>query len=139
MIPIKGPETKTIPEACMLMNARQLAAQLTAWIEATSIQIAQKRYLARLEARPDDQKRLLAEAMTLELLCEEFQACVRRYSTVRQLRGAVQQTLQAIQRTLARSSDAFQSQHEPDEISAWMEGRIQAYRTALREIAEMIS
>jgi hypothetical protein len=119
-------------------SVRQAANQLTAWVEATSPKIAQKRYLARFEAHRDEQERLLAEAMALELLCEEIQACVRSYSTLRLLRGAVQHMLQAMQRELDRSSDSYQSQDGAGASGAWIEGRFLAYATALKELAETI-
>jgi hypothetical protein len=121
------------------MNARQLANQLTAWVEATQPKIAQLRYLAHRDTTSADQARRLAEAMALELLCEEMQACVRTYSTVRQLRAAAQHTLHALQRELGGPPEIYPDQHaDVDEPTAWAEGRAQAYRSDLTALTEII-
>jgi hypothetical protein len=120
------------------MNARYVANRLTAWAEATLPRIAQLRYPGQLEANPADQARLLAEAMALELQCEEMQAYVHRYLTVKQLRGAVQHTLQAMQRELGRMPEVYQDHNDTDESTARTEGRAQAYRTALSALLGII-
>jgi hypothetical protein len=119
------------------VDVQHVASQLMAWVEATVPRIAQQRYLARLATTPAEQARLLAEAMALEWLCEELQACVRTYSTVRQLRGAVHQILQAMQRELGRmpQGDEDQDQENTDQPSARMQGSAHAYRTAISALA----
>jgi hypothetical protein len=121
------------------MNARQLANQLMAWVDATEPRIAQLRYLARLSATSRDQARLLSEAMALELLCEEMRACVRAYSTVRQLRGAVQHILHTLRRELGDMPEIYPGQPDAsDKPTGWREGRAQAYRSALTALTEII-
>jgi len=107
-------------------------------VEATWPRIAQQRYLGQLEANSADRARRQAEAMELELLCEELQACVHNYSTSRQLRAAVQLTLDAMQRELNRLPEIYQDQQATDEFTAWEEGRAQAYRSAVKSLAEII-
>jgi hypothetical protein len=122
------------------MNARQLANQLTVWVDATRSRIAQLRYLAHIDMASADQARLLSEAMALELLCEELQAYVSTYSTVRQLRGAVQHTLHALQRDLGAmpETDHLDQQNAVDEPTARREGRAQAYRSARSALSEIV-
>ncbi len=120
-------------------SAAQLAARLTDWAEKTLPQIAQKRYLARLQVFPADQARLYAEAMRLELLAEGVQGWVRHYTTARQLRRAVQRTLEAIQRELAHLPGPDQEPDEDEERAAWATGRAQGYRAAQEDLAAILA
>jgi hypothetical protein len=116
-------------------DAKQIATHLTDWVEKTTPQIAQKRYLAQLQAVPADQARLYAEAMTLELLAEEVQGWVRHYTTARQLRGAAQRTLEA----MAHLPDPTQEPDEDEARAAWAAGRAQGYRAALEDLAAILA
>jgi hypothetical protein len=121
------------------MNARELADQLVAWVDATGSRIAQLRYLAHIDRASADLARLLSEAMARELLCEEMQAYVSTYSTVRQLRGAVQHTMHALQRELGDMPETYPDQHGAARVpTARREGRAQAYRSALTALSEII-
>jgi hypothetical protein len=120
------------------VNAQQVTSQLMAWVEATLPRIAQQRYLARLESDPAEHARLLAEAMALESLCEELQVCVRTYSTVRQLRGAVQHILHTMQRELGRMPQGDQDEDTTDQPSARMQGHAHAYRSAISALSAII-
>lgn len=120
------------------MDVKQLANQLNAWVDATSIKITQNRYLAHGEADPLQKDSLLAEAIALERISEEIQACVRVYATLRRLRPAIQANLQWIEQERDRWLEAYQNEMYADKHAVGAEGYAQAYTHAAKTLRQIV-